>query len=346
MSTSKNNKPKKEEVQAPAEPAHFLSFIGGNFYTKESFINEAATLGVSRRMPSHHIPADLVCGKSRIYVATGGERKAGSEKPMAEVFGYFVPNAVEFIASTDGKPGKMYAEVIASLKLRPDSRIIDTIHGESQRGCGYRKEGGTYIVVDKADTPLVVLDKPVNYIGNHFRGLMRLTSDEANKLEVGHTFGRLVEEECMFCGAKMYCAPDGHARADRERRRVAKGGEAKWTLTCEKCRKGKIDEDGGSTHPDAKTDLSAKPGDDESPTASEPKLEPKLEPKPVTSKVAKPVCKLLGTDGNVFAIIGSVSRALKKANLKERASEFSSKAMSCHNYEEVLNLCFDYVEVQ
>ena len=58
----------------------------------------------------------------------------------------------------------------------------------------------------------------------------------------------------------------------------------------------------------------------------------------------KPECKLIGTDGNVFAIIGKVSKTLKRAGQQEQATEFTDKAMKCGSYDEVLQLLHDYVE--
>ena len=60
----------------------------------------------------------------------------------------------------------------------------------------------------------------------------------------------------------------------------------------------------------------------------------------------KPTCKLIGTDGNVFSIIGKVSNTLKKVGQTDKAKEFCSKAMSSHSYDAVLALCFDYVDVE
>lgn len=57
----------------------------------------------------------------------------------------------------------------------------------------------------------------------------------------------------------------------------------------------------------------------------------------------KPTVKLLGEDGNVFAIIGRVSRALKKAGLSEQAKAFTTKAFKCASYQEVLALVLDFV---
>ena len=58
----------------------------------------------------------------------------------------------------------------------------------------------------------------------------------------------------------------------------------------------------------------------------------------------KPECELIGTDGNVFAIIGKVSHTLKRAGQREQAQEFTDKAMKCGSYDEVLQLLMEYVE--
>ena len=58
----------------------------------------------------------------------------------------------------------------------------------------------------------------------------------------------------------------------------------------------------------------------------------------------KPRCRLVGTDGNAFAIIGNVSRALKAAGQSEKAREWQQKAMSCGSYDELLALVYTYVE--
>jgi hypothetical protein len=60
----------------------------------------------------------------------------------------------------------------------------------------------------------------------------------------------------------------------------------------------------------------------------------------------RPACKLVGTDGNVFSIIGRVKQALKEAGQEDRAREFVEKAFQARSYDEVLALCTDYVEVR
>ena len=64
------------------------------------------------------------------------------------------------------------------------------------------------------------------------------------------------------------------------------------------------------------------------------------------SETIKPTCQLSGEDGNVFSVIGRVSKALKRAGQPDKAKEFSGKALSAGSYDEVRRLCFDYVEVE
>ncbi len=60
----------------------------------------------------------------------------------------------------------------------------------------------------------------------------------------------------------------------------------------------------------------------------------------------KPICILTGQDGNVFNVIGLVSRALKRAGQADKAREFVDRAMKSKSYDDVLALCWDYVEVE
>lgn len=60
---------------------------------------------------------------------------------------------------------------------------------------------------------------------------------------------------------------------------------------------------------------------------------------------AKPVCRLVGENGNVFNIIGRVCNALKRAKLQEQSDKFAERAMQSESYDEVLQLCMEYVDV-
>ena len=59
----------------------------------------------------------------------------------------------------------------------------------------------------------------------------------------------------------------------------------------------------------------------------------------------KPEVKLTGTDGNVFALGGKVSRALKKAGQPEQAKEFLDKLSQCESYSDALVLMGNYVKI-
>jgi hypothetical protein len=60
----------------------------------------------------------------------------------------------------------------------------------------------------------------------------------------------------------------------------------------------------------------------------------------------KPKVKLVGTDGNVFALAGKVTAALRLAGQEKEAKEFNEKLMwECTNYDAALQLMMKYVEV-
>jgi len=65
-----------------------------------------------------------------------------------------------------------------------------------------------------------------------------------------------------------------------------------------------------------------------------------------TPRETKPPCRLVGEDGNVFNVIGRVRRALNDAGQGDRAREFVRRAMAAQSYDEVLGLCWEYVDVR
>lgn len=60
----------------------------------------------------------------------------------------------------------------------------------------------------------------------------------------------------------------------------------------------------------------------------------------------KPKCIPIEGEGNVFVLIGVVSRVLRKAGMHDEANEFCERATNCYTYSEVLNLCHEYVDVE
>lgn len=62
--------------------------------------------------------------------------------------------------------------------------------------------------------------------------------------------------------------------------------------------------------------------------------------------MSKPACQLTGIDGNAYVIIGTVCRALRNAGQDDKAREFKDRAMVSESYDALLQLCFEYVEVE
>lgn len=57
--------------------------------------------------------------------------------------------------------------------------------------------------------------------------------------------------------------------------------------------------------------------------------------------IKKVPCKLLGEDGNAFAILGRVAKALKKGGQGHLVVEFQAKAMS-GDYDHLLRTALEY----
>lgn len=55
--------------------------------------------------------------------------------------------------------------------------------------------------------------------------------------------------------------------------------------------------------------------------------------------------KLVGGDGNAFAIIGKVSKELRRAGYSDLVKEFQNEAMS-GDYDHLLQTAMKYVEVE
>ena len=60
----------------------------------------------------------------------------------------------------------------------------------------------------------------------------------------------------------------------------------------------------------------------------------------------KPRMNLVGEDGNVFAILGRASRALKQVGMSDKAKEMFDRVTNCGDYYEALNIISEYVETE
>ena len=60
---------------------------------------------------------------------------------------------------------------------------------------------------------------------------------------------------------------------------------------------------------------------------------------------AKPVVQLVGEDGNIFAIVGKCSKALKRAGMPDLARQMTDEVFASRSYDAALQIVMKYVEV-
>ncbi len=58
----------------------------------------------------------------------------------------------------------------------------------------------------------------------------------------------------------------------------------------------------------------------------------------------KPKVKLVGTDGNIFAVVGRCARALRNVGQTNQAKEMTAAVFKAKNYDEALGICMKYVD--
>ena len=68
--------------------------------------------------------------------------------------------------------------------------------------------------------------------------------------------------------------------------------------------------------------------------------ESKAEPEQI-----KPDCPLIGTDGNIFHLMGKASETLRKNGMQEQAEEMRNRIFQCQSYDSALSIIGDYVNI-
>lgn len=59
----------------------------------------------------------------------------------------------------------------------------------------------------------------------------------------------------------------------------------------------------------------------------------------------KPVCKLVGEDGNIFNLLAIARRTLRKAGQSDKAEEVGKRVTSSKSYFEALAVISEYVKI-
>ena len=62
-------------------------------------------------------------------------------------------------------------------------------------------------------------------------------------------------------------------------------------------------------------------------------------------KNEKPLCPLIGQDGNIFNLMGIASRTLTRSGLSDLATEMCGRIYNCQSYNEALSIIGEYVTV-
>ena len=64
-------------------------------------------------------------------------------------------------------------------------------------------------------------------------------------------------------------------------------------------------------------------------------------------KSMKPKCRLIGENGNIFNLMGIVSRTLKKSGEPEKADEMIRRVTKeANSYDEALAMLMEYVDIE
>lgn len=55
--------------------------------------------------------------------------------------------------------------------------------------------------------------------------------------------------------------------------------------------------------------------------------------------------QLIGEDGNIFNLLGIVSKALKRNNQEDKVEEMCDRVYNSNSYQEALSIIQDYVDI-
>jgi len=165
----------------------YLMWVGGRFYSIETFIAEAKKLGISKRVA--HYPDDVTVGKTRIFLAhdvakfvkvrdwkaTHGTKK-GQVIPVFRpkftphgpvIFGYFVVSSKESVVRPE--------RGLSNLCARKGALEIHVAKAaqEPERASGRRVEGGRYI----CGKAFIAIKPWATHKLPRFRGLKAVSGD-------------------------------------------------------------------------------------------------------------------------------------------------------------------------
>ena len=151
-------------------------YVGGNFYTMESFTKEVASIGACRRV--NKVP-DVQVGRSRVFLVY-------NDNGQNVYFGYYTIKSIGYVVG----PGVDIPKELEDRGVKPISVSGPT--AMPVRGCGQLVFGALYLLseedlekvkdlADKSDiegSGMALIKPPVVYYGKRFRGYRYINGDD------------------------------------------------------------------------------------------------------------------------------------------------------------------------
>lgn len=180
LRVGKKRRPKRTRKLIPDLVIDYLMWVGAFYYpTYRDFITEAKRMGCCKKLP--HELASFIPGLSRIFLAhDDGITGEGF------VFGYFVADRLEVIVPPGGGLPTWVSEQCSPTVL---------VDKETERRCGFRQEGGLYLMssverdrlmeisravhtkLSKMPGGFIAIIPPVEYTGPRFRGALKVDGE-------------------------------------------------------------------------------------------------------------------------------------------------------------------------
>jgi hypothetical protein len=64
------------------------------------------------------------------------------------------------------------------------------------------------------------------------------------------------------------------------------------------------------------------------------------------TETKKPIVKLIGTDVNIFSLVGKASKEMKRIGMTDEAKEMADKVFASASYSEALSIIGKYVTIK
>jgi hypothetical protein len=60
----------------------------------------------------------------------------------------------------------------------------------------------------------------------------------------------------------------------------------------------------------------------------------------------KPICKLIGKNGNIFNLVSVASKTLRENDMRDKAIEMRNRVFESESYDDALAIIAEYVDIK